>query len=298
MKTIRPIVLGMSLALAGASLASAQDAATPSLPKIMQITREWIKPGKSGQLHDKSESAFVAAMAKAKFPAHYVALNSMSGKSRAIYLTPYDSFAAWEKDNKAGDANAVLSAELEHASVSDGDLLDSLDQAVLTSVEEMSFHPRADLSKARYLEISTYRVKPGHGSEWREILKIVKDTYAKTGTSFHWGMFELLYGGDGDTYLVLSSKESMTEIDARFEDEKKFGAILGEDGMKNFEALIASAIDSASHQLFAVNPRQSYVDEAWIKADPNFWKPKKAAPEAAAAKPPKPAAAPAKPASP
>ena len=27
------------------------------------------------------------------------------------------------------------------------------------------------------------------------------------------------------------------------------------------------------------------MDEAWIKADPDFWKPKKAAPETAAAKP-------------
>jgi hypothetical protein len=35
--------------------------------------------------------------------------------------------------------------------------------------------------------------------------------------------------------------------------------------------------------LFSVNPKQSYVDPAWIKADPDFWKPKSAA--APAAKP-------------
>jgi len=29
--------------------------------------------------------------------------------------------------------------------------------------------------------------------------------------------------------------------------------------------------------LFSVNPKQSYVDLAWIKADPDFWKPKSAA---------------------
>jgi hypothetical protein len=39
-----------------------------------------------------------------------------------------------------------------------------------------------------------------------------------------------------------------------------------------------------------VNPKQSYVSDDWIKADPGFWKPKAAMP---AAKPATPAAKPA-----
>jgi hypothetical protein len=42
-------------------------------------------------------------------------------------------------------------------------------------------------------------------------------------------------------------------------------------------------VESSSHQLFAFNPRMSYVPEEWIKADPDFWKPKPAM--APAAKP-------------
>ena len=284
MKTIRPLLWGISLLLAGASVAVAQDAATPTVPRIMTIMREWIKPGKSGQLHDRSEAAFVSAFAKAKFSAHYVALNSMSGKSRAIYITTYSSFADYEKANKTADANAVLTADLERAGVADGDLLEGLDTAVLSSEEEMSFHPRGNLAKARYLEISSYHVKPGHTAQWHELVKLVKDTYAKTDTKFHWAMFSLMYGGEGDTYIVLSSKESMAELDTGLND-KSFDQALGEDGMKKLEELAAGCISSSSHELFSVNPKQSYVDEAWIKADPDFWKPRKAAPETAAAKP-------------
>jgi hypothetical protein len=45
---ISPILLGLSLAAAGISLAAAQDASTSAPPKVLQITREWIKPGKAG----------------------------------------------------------------------------------------------------------------------------------------------------------------------------------------------------------------------------------------------------------
>ena len=97
MKKFSPFVLGLSIAVAGSALAAAQE--TPSDFKVLQITREYTKPYKNGMAHDKTESAFVQTMTKAKFPAYYVGLTSLSGKSRSLFLTIYDSFAEWGKDN-------------------------------------------------------------------------------------------------------------------------------------------------------------------------------------------------------
>jgi hypothetical protein len=286
MKRISPVLLGVFVTFGGACVALAQDAPASSTPRILQITREYVKAGKSGLLHDKSESAFVQAMARAKSPTHYVALNSMSGKTRAIYLTQYDSFDAIEKDSKSVEKNAALSADLERASVSDGNLLDSMDQAVFLREEELSYHPRGDLSQARYLEITAYHLKPGHGREFREAVKMVQEAETKGETSAHWAMFSLLYGGDGDTFLVLSSKKALSEIDTGFSENPKFMSAIGEDGMKKLDELVQASIESSTHNLYSINPRQSYVDESWAKADPDFWKPKsKAAAETAAAKP-------------
>src|SRR5260370_38932899 len=105
MKMISPMLLGMSIALAGGTIGAAEDAA-PTPAKVIQITREWVKPGKTGMVHDKSEAAFVSLMNKAKLEGHYVALNSMSGKSRALYITRYPSFEAWEKDNRTMEKSA------------------------------------------------------------------------------------------------------------------------------------------------------------------------------------------------
>jgi hypothetical protein len=282
MKKLSPYLLGLSLAVAGSSLAAAQETSsgTPSLPKVLQITREYTKPYKGGAAHDKTEGAFVQAMTKARWPTHYFALNSLSGKLRALYLTHYDSLEAWEKDSAAVAKNSALSAELERASVADGELLDSVDQGVFLYSDELSYHARADLSHQRYMEISAYNVRPGHEKEWNELVKLVKAGYEKAGIDAHWGTFGLIYGGQGGRYIVLSAHKTLAEVDRDFLNDKLFEKALGEDGLKQLDTLVQASIESSEHNLYQFNPRQSYVSDEWIKADPEFWKPKPAAPAA------------------
>jgi hypothetical protein len=278
-------LLGLSLAVTCACFTGAQEKsqASVSVPKVLQITREFTKPGKSGMVHDRAESVFVQAMTRAKWPTHYVGMTSLSGKSRALFLTSYDSFEAWEKDNKAVEKNIALLAALDRALMADGELLDSVDQGVFVFNEEMSLRPKPDISQMRYLDISAYHVRPGHGREWREAVKMVKAAYEKAVPDAHWGMFAQHYGGDGGTYLVLTARKSLSEIDRSFTDNKQFREAMGEDGLKKLDELVAACIESSHHNLFAFNPRMSYVSDEWIKADPEFWKPK--APAAPAAKP-------------
>jgi hypothetical protein len=282
MKMLCPVVLGLSLAVAGSMLTAAQE--TPSTFKVLQIVREDTKPYK-GAAHDKTESAFVAAMTKAKFPAHYLALNSMSGRSRALYLTIYDSFAEWEKDNKIVDKNPALAAELERASAADGELLDNVEDLIYTLDPDLSYKSRPDLTHARYVEMSVFHVRAGHGDDWRKLAKMVKDAHDKAGTSAHWSMYEVAYGTNDGTYMALSADDSMADIDKGFAENKKFMDALGPD-VKEFHSLFASAVDSSYSQLFSINPKQSYPPDEWVKGDPDFWRPKPAmAKPAAAAKP-------------
>ena len=56
--------------------------------------------------------------------------------------------------------------------------------------------------------------------------------------------------------------------------------------MKKLGELEAAAVESRQTNLFAFNPRMSYPPDAWVNADPDFWKPKPAAmPKKAADKP-------------
>jgi hypothetical protein len=283
MRKLSSLLLGLSLTVTCVFVTAAQEKSpgTASVPKVLQITREWVKPGKAGMAHDKAESAFVDAMRRAKWPTNYVGMTSLSGKSRALFLTRYDSFEAWQKDGDAMDKNSALSASLDRVAMADGELLDSVDQGVFYFREEMSLRPQPDWSQKRYMEVVVFHVRPGKGKEWTEVMKMVKAGYEKGVPSAHWGMFEQVYGGDGGTFLVLISHKSLAEINQAFADDKLFEAALGEDGMKKLDELYGASVESSQQQLFAFNPHMSYVTDEWIKANPDFWKPKSAAASAA-----------------
>jgi len=290
---ITPVLLGLSLAAAGISLAAAQDASTSSIPAVLTITREYVKPYKAGMAHDKTETAFAAAFRKGNYPAYYIGLNSMSGRSRALYLTSYASFAEWEKDTKVIAKNPALNADLEHVGLADGDLLDQLDSVVFTYDAELSYHSHADVSHARYFELTAFHVRPGKSKEWHMVSKMYRDLMDQANPDAHWAMFDVAYGADGGSYVSLTAINSMAEIDqANAAFGKVFEAAGGPDGWDKIDKAFGDAVDTYHSELFSVNPRQSYVSEDWIKAD-DFWKPKpaKAGAESAAAKPAKPAPA-------
>lgn len=265
---------GFAIAFACVTAAQAQSEGT-SVPRVLTITREFTKPGKAGQVHDKMEAAFVQAMAKAKWPTHYLAMTSLSGKQRALFMTRYASFEAYEKDAAATEKNALLNTALDRAYANDGELLESLDQGVFVYEEEMSLRPRPDLSHMRFMEISSYHVRPGHSHDWEEAVKLVKAAYEKGVPDAHWGIFRQVYGGDGGTFLVLTAHENLAQIDrGLLEDSMKFAGAMGEDGMKRLSELVAAGVESSQHQLFAFNPNMSYIYDEWIKSDPEYWKPK------------------------
>jgi hypothetical protein len=277
---LRGLYLGILAIAALGSAAAAQQMMTP--PKVLTISREFLKPGKSGALHDKAESAFVQAFTRAKWPTHYLGMNSLSGKPRSLFFVGYDSFEAWEKDAMAIQKNPSLASALDHDAVIDGDLLDSMDAGVFAYNQEYSLNQQAEHAgpATRYFEIAVYRVKQGHHKEWDDGVKMVLAAYQKALPEAHWACYEGVYGAPEGTYLFIVARKSATEIDTDFSHNKDFMAAMGEEGMKHLDELGAASIESSETNLFILNANMSYVPEDWIKADP-FWKPRTAAAPAA-----------------
>ena len=280
MRKIVGLSLGMLLLSAGSSLALAQanPDGTSNPPKVLLIQREFLKPGKQGSLHDKSESAFVRAMQAAKWPQHYFALNSMSGEARALFIVGYGSFADLEKDNTAMAHDKTLSAAFDHAIIADGDLLSRYDSSIWTYDEDMSLRGPVKIEQMRYMELSAISIKHGHHHDWVELTKLYKQGYANIEDA-HWAVWDLQYGtSKGDTYLIAIPMRSLSEVDQELADQKQFEQALGADGLKRLAELSAACIDEAATQLFEFAPKMSYPPDAWIQKNPDFWKPKVEAP--------------------
>ncbi len=273
MKKLTGLLAGVCVSAIGLGVAFAQEAMGP--PKVLIIEREYLKPGRGGSMHERTESAFVRAMTAAKWPVHYIGLEALSGPTRMLFLIGYPSFAAWEKDAQNTAKNPTLSAALDKATLSDGDLLTSYDQGAFMFREDGSLRAgTADVPRSRYFEISVFHVRPGHGKEWEELVKLYHYGYEKV-PSAKWALFESFYGTDnGGMFLVFNPMKSLAEVEEGYADQKKFVEAMGEDKMKRLSELSASCIESTQTNLFRFNPKMSYPEESWIKADPTFWKPK------------------------
>jgi len=252
----------------------AQDG-TGGPPKVLVINREYTKPGKTGSAHEKTESAFIAAAKATKAPIHYLGMTSLSGPDRALFFSFYSSFTDWADERKAMDKLPAVGPALDHAMLADGDLLSETDTSVWTYDAEKSMNP-GNLVGMRFMEITLFRIKPGHGAEWDEIVKMVKAAYIKGVPEASWATFEEAYGTPGNGYIVTTPLKSVGEIDAHMASGPKFAAAMGADGMKKLQALEAACIEEEQSNLFAFDPKMSLVPEDWIAAEPDYWAPKPA----------------------
>jgi hypothetical protein len=282
MKKINGLSAALCLLFFGFGVASAQQAADETMtpPKVLVINREYLKPGRAGSLHEKTESAFVRAMTAAKWPTHYFAVDSLSGSPRALFLVGYPSFEAWEKDNQATEKNATLSAALDRASIADGDLLASYDTSAFVYRDDLSLRAGSvSIRHMRYFEIERFVIRPGHGHEWEALVKMYVSGFEKAAPNAHWATFESLYGGDnGGVFIAFNPMKSLAEVDQGMGDSKQFMSTLNESDRKKLAELEAACVESIQTNVFVFDPKMSYPPEEWIKDDP-FWKPTASAAE-------------------
>jgi hypothetical protein len=269
-RTILSLALSI-LFVASAAVAAAQDANPPAPPNVLVIQREYLKPGKSGAIHVKSEGNFIKASNDAKWPTHYFALDSLSGPTRALYVFAYDSFEAYGKDQEAQNANAKYAAAIDAAALADGELLTRYDTQAFVYHPEMSLHAAVDAPHQRYWEFTSFRIKPGREAEWNELVKMYVDGFSKYPDT-HWATFESKWGeNNGGLWVVINPMRTLAEVDKGMADSKAFFAAQGEANMKHAGELAAACIDSVQTNVFAVNAKESYVDPSWAKAAPEVY---------------------------
>ncbi len=246
-------------------------------PKVLVISREWVKPGKSGSPHERTESAFVSAFTAAKWPQRYLAMDSQTGAPRMLFFAGYPTFEAWQADSLAISKNATLSAALDKAAIGDADSISGIETSAFMLREDMGLNSAVDIPKMRYMELSLFKIRSGHESDWQALVKMYQDGF-KNIPDTHWAVYQVVYSNLGDgSYLVVTPMATAAEIDKGFGNSKKFAETVGADGMKKLAELGAACIESSQTNLFMFNPKLSYVPDEWKKAD-SFWQTKSTKP--------------------
>jgi len=259
---------------AGASL-HAQDENANMPPKVLMIQRETVKFGKDAA-HEKNEAAFARTFAAMKSPEHYLAATTQSGDDEAVFFVGYDSFAAWGEDQKTSN-EPKMQALLQPLQEKDGDYVSDGRQVVATLNDKWSYHPQVDIGKQHYFEIETVRLRAGHDKDWDDLIDLYKATATKINLDESAVFYQVRYGAPEGTVLIFIPRTSMADIDTALGNDKAFQSALGDEGQKKWAQLIAASVESGRVDLLAVDPEMSYPMDSWVKADPDFWKPKAAA---------------------
>jgi hypothetical protein len=252
-------------------------------PPVLQILREVIKEGKVAA-HEKTEAEFVRAFRKAKFPGHYLALTAMSGPGEVWFLDPYPSFATWEQYQNEQDKEP-LKSELEMAESHDGALREPGRAMWAVYRKEMSYRPeKLNVGKTRFVTIGTYRVRLGHDEDMHSGAKAILEGYEKANIDATLLCYQVVDGAPAGTYLFFSTMDSLKTMDDMPARQKALAEAMG-GGYYQLMKASGDTFVSIDSNLFAVNPRMSYVAKATADQDPEFWNPKPSSKPEAAAKP-------------
>lgn len=271
--TIPLSLLIAAFALTVAPTSAAQDQAAQQMqpPNILEVIVEYIKPGQAGTPHQKTEGAFAQAMRDAKWQSRYLGTTALTGRLRAVFFVPYNSFADWQKDTDAQQKNTTLASALDSASIADGALLEGIQTNVFHFRPDMSLRPGA-APGTHYFEATIFHVKSGHEKDWDTVVKMYKDAYEKNIPDAHWDMFEQMYGTDsGNTYVLITPMKSLDEIDNNMMNDKKIADAVGPEQMGKMRDLATATADVEQSNLLAIDPKMSYPPDQWTQSDPSFW---------------------------
>lgn len=272
----RTLVTLMLTGLLVPGVAAAQSPEPP--PRVLQIIREWVKPGKT-PAHHRLEADWGRALAQAGMPGSMLAIESMTGQGEAWFITPFASWAEYEQSSNAFNTNPALVAVTARFNEPESELVSDVRFIVATFREDLSYLPsnRAPLPTMRFFSITRTQVRPGHTGEFEEGRRMAKKAHETAQLTDGYAIYQVNSGAPQGTFIQFAARKSMSELDgmAQIHGPAYTAALGGELGQQKLNALANSATISSEVNHFAFSPELSVPQKEWIALDP-FWAPKPA----------------------
>jgi hypothetical protein len=268
-------LFAVSVFLSSILQASAQAPQTPPpTPRVLFIFREDVKAARTGD-HEQHEIGYVRALQKANWPTLSLALSSIAGANDAWFISGYESYAAMEKDFTAMRKNEVLMKEFSRLDAADAEFRTNQRGIIVTLREDISHQVPVVIPQMRYFQINTVRVRPGHEEEWFEARRILVEALKKAKVDTPSTVFQVAAGMPNGTFLVITPRKSLAEMDPNPDRGRAVREALGEDGINKRRKLISDSVITSETSIYGFSPGMSYVTKEFARAGgEDFWHPK------------------------
>ncbi len=270
MQRILPfLVVSAGVALDICWAASAQGL-PKTQPKFITIVREEVKVGRNAE-HSRFESGWPAAMEKAKSPDYYVAMTSLTGPNEAWFVMPWESHGAVAESMKREDKDPVLSAEMARLSLGDAEYTSSARTIQARARTELSAGEFPDVGKARFFQITVWRVRFGHQQQFEEAAKSYAAARMRSNSKEGYRFYEVIAGMPTPTYLTISSVEGYGGLDQIVAADQATWKAMTADETSVLQKAGIEAVISSEPNNFKVEPQMSYVPKETREQDAEFW---------------------------
>ena len=247
-------------------------------PPVLLIVREDIKPGKM-PAHNTHSEAFAQIFGRLKAPAYRIAMLPVAGsENEAFYITALQSFAEMEKmqvetDKKMSEATGANRLELDRLQREAADLHVGMRDLMAVYRQDLSFQPGIDITKMRYMAVTTVRVRPGQEEQYIDYVRNVLNTArAKIKAELHVAAFQVIAGSPGSTFMFFRPIKSLAEYDLRIGPRTR--EAMNDDQKKKADKMVSESVMFTETSVYAFNPRMSFVPDDFASGDPSFWRPR------------------------
>jgi hypothetical protein len=197
----------------------------------------------------------------------------MTGPNEAWYVGASESHAALGESMKRRDKDPALSAELARLELADSQYINGARNFQAIANADLSVGDFLDLSRARFFEVTLFRLHPGHETQFEEAAKAYAAARKRADPKAGYHVYRVIAGMPTPTYIVFGSVEDYGQFDQRLAaGMATFKEATTEE--KGALKVGSEAIISEESNRFRVDPRQSYVPKETRETDPDFWMPK------------------------
>lgn len=256
-----------ALSLLSAGVLAAQ-ATADAPPPVLQVLIETVRGGR-GSSHAALEQRWAETFRRAGVPVYWLGATTVTGPSEAWYFTGLSGIGDIEALDKAVEG----SPGLESAS----DLLAQADVENVSQTRSFLARYREDLSHgtnaaatARYFELLTFRVRPGHDNDFEQAAKLYRTVMTEAKGSGHWATYQVVSGMPGPTYLVFVPLKSLGELDPGA-DMAAIQKAMTAERQKTFSQLSSAGFISETSIVLRFAPGMSYLPKEFTDLDPGFW---------------------------
>ena len=232
-------------------------------PPIIQLVR---KPG--------TDAANLRPYAAARAAVDVLGMNAMTGLPETWLLESHQSFASIEDLDRSMTAVGPARTTAEPSDPMHDDVLAPARTMIAIHRPAWSYRPDQAIRlfpKARYFQISVYRIRPGGEADFGDLVKLRRLTSDSVNLDRPEMAYRVVSGAPDGTYLFVAPLTSLRTLDDVVAQLPVYAEHLAAARAKDAPKIAAGTEISREHLLFRINPGISYVSDAFAESDQEFW---------------------------